>query len=347
MQLFSARAAGVLAMVGLSLSLAPCCAVSAATLGPGENLALNRKMEWSRPPDYPRCTDAGDAAQLTDGEISERQWWDQRMVGWQGNARIALTVDLGEVLPVGGVRIRFGGARGNVFYPLWICVFTSDDRKQWFPAGRIRFEDFLGEVNDEQYRTLALEDARAAGRYVCLLMRPQGQYTMLDEVEVLRGGHAPGEVAHDPATALDRPDVVDLYPREEAYVCPEFAIPLNFHKNVQRSGAPGVDLYLPEGVTIAAADAEPVADAFAPQPGAGAPAIPLPLAPFTCAPPGRRVRKATCSWRCRPACSVSACTPSRSPGRSARAAWWWTWTGWTSPTGAAGPASSISGSTSV
>ena len=266
MQLFSARAAGVLAMVGLSLSLAPCCAVSAATLGPGENLALNRKMEWSRPPDYPRCTDAGDAAQLTDGEISERQWWDQRMVGWQGNARIALTVDLGEVLPVGGVRIRFGGARGNVFYPLWICVFTSDDRKQWFPAGRIRFEDFLGEVNDEQYRTLALEDARAAGRYVCLLMRPQGQYTMLDEVEVLRGGHAPGEVAHDPATALDRPDVVDLYPREEAYVCPEFAIPLNFHKNVQRSGAPGVDLYLPEGVTIAAADAEPVADAFAPQP---------------------------------------------------------------------------------
>jgi hypothetical protein len=59
--------------------------VGAAVAGqPGENVALGKKYTMSPAPNYPLCTDPGDAVQLTDGKMTKDYFWTQR-----GNRRLA------------------------------------------------------------------------------------------------------------------------------------------------------------------------------------------------------------------------------------------------------------------
>ncbi len=238
----------------LAVWMASSAPAAESVLGDGENLARGCPVAWSRPPDYrpddpAMCTDAGDRAQLTDGVVSERQWWDRRTVGWDGGQSLTLTVDLGAVCPISAVRVRFEGAwHAGVRYPDWLCAFTSDEGKVWHPVGRWRNEDYYAELRDAPYQVLGFAGLKAAGRLVALVMKPDGRYLMMDEIEVIAGEHAPGEAVHDPAAALAGPWVVDLYFRDEVYVSPQFAVAVCPYR------AAVLDVYLPDGVTVAAAD---------------------------------------------------------------------------------------------
>ncbi len=52
-----------------------------------ENIALGKSYSLAPAPNYPHCTDPGDARQLTDGARVEGYFWTQQgTVGWSGHS---------------------------------------------------------------------------------------------------------------------------------------------------------------------------------------------------------------------------------------------------------------------
>src|SRR4051812_46154687 len=81
------------------------------------NVALHRPVTFSRPPDYPLTTDAGDAAQLTDGlrTTSGTLWTDRLAVGWGPAVKkpIAITIDLGKPRSIDEGTYNTAAGRGD------------------------------------------------------------------------------------------------------------------------------------------------------------------------------------------------------------------------------------------
>ena len=75
-----------------------------AFAAPGlENLAVGKPYTLEPSPNYPHCTDPGDATQLTDGQYTDGYFWTQKStVGWSGVEPIIITIDLGQVQPIRG-----------------------------------------------------------------------------------------------------------------------------------------------------------------------------------------------------------------------------------------------------
>ncbi len=176
-----------------------CCvllvlAAAARGLGGETNLARGRPYTLSPRPNYAHCTDPGDATQLTDGVLTQGYFWTQKTtVGWQGGALAFVTIDLGEVRPIGGASFRTAAGVAGVEWPASLAVFTSDDGKQWFPAGDlVELSESgapppMGKHAIHVFRTATL---RSRGRFVQLACVPTGPYLFVDEIEVFEGDAA-------------------------------------------------------------------------------------------------------------------------------------------------------------
>ena len=165
---------------------------------PGENIALGRPYALAPQPNYPLCKDPGDVTHLTDGVYTEGYFWTQgSTVGWMDVSRVVITVDLGEVQPVGGVSLSTAGRMGaGVFWPAAIFIYFSEDGDNWWPAGEIvslgaeyglppHTSDDEGERSwPHRFRT---DRVQGVARYVAFLVRGSGQFIFCDEVEVYRG----------------------------------------------------------------------------------------------------------------------------------------------------------------
>lgn len=192
---------------------------------PADNVALHRPYEMSPAPNYAGCKDPGDAVQLTDGETAGCDWLRSGTVGWSKPApAVTVLIDLGVSTPIGGVRLHTnGGGRANVFYPATVGVLVSDDNTSFHLVGAA---DSLGIQQSRadsvgvraQPRVIPIDNLRARGRWVLLLIEPDGDFVFLDEVQVFRGNDDPSTIHFDPGNAFARDDVANLLPalRERA-----------------------------------------------------------------------------------------------------------------------------------
>ncbi|MCX6361513.1 MAG: discoidin domain-containing protein [Armatimonadetes bacterium] len=161
---------------------------------PRANLALHRPVTLSPAPNYPLCTDDGDAAQLTDGLFTKDYFWTQlSTVGWQNARPVRITVDLGSVQPITGASYSTAAGRGGVEWPDRIALYVSDDGVAWWPCGDLVDLSSTGskppaeEYATHRYQTDAL---RCRGRYVAFIVSTPGPYIFCDEVEAYRGDAA-------------------------------------------------------------------------------------------------------------------------------------------------------------
>ena len=159
------------------------------TLGLAENLALRRPYTLSHPPNYPYCTDPGDATDLTDGIRYDPRgtslWTQKTSVGWAlGEQFKRIEIDLGEICRITAVTIETAAdARSQGTFPLSVMVFLSDDGESYSFAGELINEA----VNQNRYvvHTFQLNDLEEQGRYVRLQTIRGGFYVFCDEIEVL------------------------------------------------------------------------------------------------------------------------------------------------------------------
>jgi hypothetical protein len=173
--------------------------VLAANCRAADNLAANRPYTMDQKPDYNYCTGDSDITDLTDGKhISS--WTEQGMVGWLYKKRATVTIDLGQVYPVGTIAVRCAtGTYASVTFPKAALVFASVDGKDFYYLGNAMTEAANeGEGVAGMHRFLS-PGFIGKGRYVKIIFVPAGAFIFCDEIEVLRGGHNVSDVSYHPS----------------------------------------------------------------------------------------------------------------------------------------------------
>lgn len=154
------------------------------------NVARGVGYVLSPAPNYPHCTDPGDAAQLTDGQLTEGHFWTQKStVGWSGQPYAVVTIDLGKSEPISGASFRTAAGVAGVLWPVMIRVQVSDDGKQYRDIGDLIKLDESGEQLPQGYglHRYVTSKLKGHGRYVRFVVLANGPYLFADEVEVFRG----------------------------------------------------------------------------------------------------------------------------------------------------------------
>jgi hypothetical protein len=163
------------------------------------NLARGKTYTLQPRPNYRYCTEKGDATQLTDGRYSVGYFWVQKgTVGWRNVPYAFITVDLGEVEPIGGLSFNTAAGVAGVRWPSAILIFTSEDGKEFHHAGdliELCRKEGLPDPDGYAIHRYATRDLATKGRYVRLAV-VCSPYTFCDEVEVYRG---PDELLGRPA----------------------------------------------------------------------------------------------------------------------------------------------------
>ncbi len=158
---------------------------------PGPNIALNRPYTLKPAPNYGLCTDAEDATQLTDGTYTVGYFWTQpTTVGWSNTVPVAITIDLGEVKPIGGASYSTAAGVASVSWPQSIGILVSDDQKEWTHAGDlIRLATAAsGTPPTDAYtqHRFASAGLGTRGRYISFVV-DSSPYCFVDEIEVYKG----------------------------------------------------------------------------------------------------------------------------------------------------------------
>ncbi|NLE66392.1 MAG: DUF1028 domain-containing protein [Lentisphaerae bacterium] len=151
-----------------------------------------------------------DGVQLTDGAYTKGYFWTQPgTVGWTLNAPfVAITLDLGAVVPIAGVSCNMAAGAAEVTWPTCIFILTSDDGKAFRHEGDlVELDSAHGAPPPEGYcvRRYWTDTLAAAGRFVKLVVKTDGPYVFLDEVEVYRGSRA-----RQPQSGKAVVDIADL-----------------------------------------------------------------------------------------------------------------------------------------
>ena len=155
-----------------------------------ENIALGKSYSLAPAPNYPHCTDPGDARQLTDGARVEGYFWTQQgTVGWSGAHPVRITIDLEAVEPIAGVAYSTAAGVAGVAFPAAIWVLASDDGVTHRLCGDLVAASAAASTPPAQgyalhtFKTLGFA---ARGRFVTLLVAGT-PYIFVDEIEVYRG----------------------------------------------------------------------------------------------------------------------------------------------------------------
>lgn len=160
----------------------------------GSNLARGRDVEVSPRPNYLKDAATQDPEVLTDGQAAKmsRLWLDRGTLGWSKLSPVSITIDLGRSTGIGSVVYSTAAGFAGVFVPRSILVLTSDDKRRWRYAGdlvRAAGEDVVPPTTYTLLRIRA-DNLKARGRYVKLLVTPNGTMAFCDEVEVFGSGTA-------------------------------------------------------------------------------------------------------------------------------------------------------------
>ncbi len=84
----------------------------------GPNIAIGKKYTFSKEPNYGLCKDAGDMAQLTDGQYTKGFFWTQKStVGWNYTPQLEICIDLEKEEPICGVSWNCAAGTSGVTWP--------------------------------------------------------------------------------------------------------------------------------------------------------------------------------------------------------------------------------------
>lgn len=137
-----------------------------------------------------------DKTSLTDGIYTFGYFWTQKTtIGWQGVKTVEILIDLGQESNIDG--ISFNTARGThaeVNYPSQIAAFVGSSKERFFYVGDIA-KDPANIFGAYQTKKFSLNGIAAKGRYILLVVRPNGKFLFCDEIEVLDGYLATSKVA--------------------------------------------------------------------------------------------------------------------------------------------------------
>lgn len=168
------------------------------------NVALGKQYGVTPEPNYPLCTEDGDAKQLTDGkrvDASKPQLWsDKGCVGWKSLAPVDVVIDLEQTQPIDSVVISSGSSPNAEAYLPSVVVAVSDDGDDFRVVHRID----NARSRQLSRATLRADRLKTRGRFVLVrLDPPYGSFVFADEIQVLRGEHDPKAVRL-PNQALSR-----------------------------------------------------------------------------------------------------------------------------------------------
>ena len=174
----------------------------------GKNLALGKKVAFSRTPDYGRTRKGNsDVTDLVDGKISSRNddkiWFDSKTVGWYMNGAengVNLLIDLETIKSVGSVVIRAlgGGCLKNLISPREFKVFVSKDGKNFYEAASME-KLMPGEKKQSDFKRYYYLDeigtpfvypfpftVNADARYIGISITGATGYVFTDEIAVMK-----------------------------------------------------------------------------------------------------------------------------------------------------------------
>ena len=152
------------------------------------NLAIGRPVTWTRGPNYARCTDAGDARQLTDGARvrGAHIWLDDNCVGWEGqpNDLVGLVFDLGQAGRIDSIVVRTAWFPPSGVFPPAVMVATGNEVDSFTPAGAVEAPAFASNTRDPRRVAIGVPSSSAWARFVLVTLMQQGTYCFVDEIEV-------------------------------------------------------------------------------------------------------------------------------------------------------------------
>ena len=159
-----------------------------------DNLARGKSYQLYPPPNYKLCTDADDARQLTDGKYAQGRLWSQKgTVGWNSARFVEITIDLQSVLPIAGLSFNTAAGAAEVAWPKEIYVLVSEDGRFYVQAGElVQSSSGYGRPPGQGYAVHRYwtDQLGTHGRFVKIVVCPDGAFTFTDEIEIFRGEDA-------------------------------------------------------------------------------------------------------------------------------------------------------------
>jgi len=168
-----------------------CC--GSGRLEAAENLALGARYTLDPKPNYQLTRDGSDGVKLTDGKFAAGNFWKAResTVGWQQQGTVRVRMDLGSSAAIG--RICVDSARGKaagVSFPERIDMFASKDRNSYRYLGDLMAGHDHGE-GGYLVRKFCAELPATEASSLELLLKPKGNYSFIDEVELFGAASEP------------------------------------------------------------------------------------------------------------------------------------------------------------
>lgn len=161
----------------------------------GQNIAGGRSYTLSLDPNYPYCTDSGDATQLTDNSYtSGNKLWEQAgCVGWKApSSSPTIIIDLGQIQPIEGIGFNTAAGSADVNWPMAISVLVSDNGVDYYDAGELvsrSSEHGLPLLDGYLVHFYWTDRLATRGRYVKIMPVANGYYLFVDEIEVYQGNN--------------------------------------------------------------------------------------------------------------------------------------------------------------
>jgi hypothetical protein len=159
-----------------------------------DNIALGKSYALSPAPNYKLCTDAGDMVQLTDGKYSQGRLWSQKSsLGWKAARFVEITIDLKTEQSISGLSFNTAAGAAGVKWPKNIFVMVSSDGATFYHCGDlVHTSSENGRPRGQGYgaHRYWTDDLATHGRFVRMVICPDGPFSFVDEIEVYRGDEA-------------------------------------------------------------------------------------------------------------------------------------------------------------
>ena len=158
-----------------------------------ENIAIGKPYYFSKKPNYPLSAPVNDTTSLTDGKFTVGYFFTkEKTVGWKRSGSVEISIDLGKSYNIES--IVFSTARrleAGIDYPAHLAAFVGVEKNQLRYLGNLA-EDPENIPGTYQTKKFKLSDISAYGRYVFLVIHPEGPHLFCDEIEVLEGDYDDG-----------------------------------------------------------------------------------------------------------------------------------------------------------
>src|SRR5690606_21983609 len=159
--------------------------VSCIASSNAQNVAKGKKYKYSVNSNY-SLTEGSDDTDLTDGVKKNglRFWQDKTTVGWSYKDEIRIDLDLGGSYSINRILINTArGEEAGVEFPSHCLVFTSWDNEHFEFQGDLMLSE-LNVPGSYKVKSFELAGLSANGRYLKLVLIPNGKFLFLDEIEV-------------------------------------------------------------------------------------------------------------------------------------------------------------------